>query len=87
MQVTGSVTADLREVVPEEIKRRVSSILAAPPGAKAILVVGNRSLVDPGVVAVLRDFAGHLGCIEVQGDPEAVRRWVMCLRDGIEAIL
>lgn len=79
--ITGSVRCDLTCVREDRHRQRVAAVVAnAPDGARLVLIVGA---LAPGMPAfdVLLQHADRL-CIDVQGEPRAVRQWVEGLRSG-----
>lgn len=82
MNVTGTVFVDLRGVDEDKVRGVVETLIFAPAGAQAVLLVGDQCFVDFGAVHVIRDYAGHLAGIDVHGTPDAVLAWVRALRKG-----
>lgn len=79
--ITGSVRCDLTAVREDRHRQRVAAVLAnAPDGVRLVLIVGA---LAPGMPAfnLLLQHTDRL-CIEIQGEPCAVRQWVEGLRSG-----
>ncbi len=79
--ISGSVRCDLTTVREDRQRQRVAAVLGnTPDGARLILIVGALAPYMP-VFDVLVQHADRL-CIDVQGEPRAVRQWVAGLRSG-----
>lgn len=79
--ITGSVRCDLTAVREDRQRQRVAAVLAnAPDGARLVLIVGALAPCMP-VFDVLLHHVDRL-CIDIQGEPRAVRQWVEALRSG-----
>lgn len=80
--LTGVVLVDLTSLKPGRWKGRLFAALApAPEGARVVVIVGQLA-PEPEAVRYLRRQAERLH-VEVQGDPNNVRRWLDAIRDGM----
>ncbi len=79
--ITGSVRCDLTAIREDRHRQRVAAVLAnAPDGVRLILIVGALAPSMPAFDLLLQH-ADRL-CVDVQGEPRAVRQWVEGLRSG-----
>ena len=78
--ITGTVRVDLTDVPDEQHRCRVAGVSGAPDGARVVLIVGSLTIVSEAAWRI-REHTERLH-IDVQGSPEAVRRWVEVLRTG-----
>lgn len=77
--ITGTTRFDLSRDFRANDRRVVAAMNAVPQGARVILDFGSREVVDYETVDHLRQYVAKL-CVDVQGEPGAVRCWVNALR-------
>ncbi len=79
--ITGSVRCDLTAVLEDRMRQRLYAVLSdAPDGARVVLHVGALIPHMP-TFEVLLQHTDRL-CVDVQGEPGAVRAWVAASRSG-----
>ncbi len=84
--LTASVVIDLTAATkPENMRHKVAYLPDCPPGARVVVHVGALA-PEPSVVRVLA-LHGRRLCIDLQGTPAAVRRWLEAVRTNIGAVL
>jgi hypothetical protein len=84
-RVTGTVVIDLREAEDDRLLRHyIYDLAGVPDGARAVIVVGDRWIVDYSVADDIRREAERLD-VDVQGTARAVARWVRVIRTGERA--
>lgn len=78
--ITGTTRFDISREDRQRDNDALTALYGTPEGTRVILFVGRREFVDSRLVDwIRRDYADRLH-IDVQGEPEAVRRWVCALR-------
>ncbi|MFF0268657.1 hypothetical protein [Kribbella sp. NPDC004536] len=81
LNTTGTVLVDLRRVADDRLRHLVADLESAPDGARVVVLIGDRWLVDYEAAADLRRYAERL-YVDVQGTARAVARWLQVIRTG-----
>lgn len=82
-RLRGRVSVDLTGVATERMKSRVAGALdRCPAGVLASVEVGPLR-VEPACVLVIRRALQREVNVEVVGTPDAVRRWLTAIEDGM----
>ncbi|HEX2893169.1 MAG TPA: hypothetical protein VHO29_04105 [Marmoricola sp.] len=78
--ITGTIVMDLTRDSRESDRKQVGALNGIPDGARVVVNVGRRYIVEPDTIRHLADHANRLH-LDFYGDTAAVSRWVAAARE------